>query len=587
VARRRGIVIALSIVGVLVLLLVAGVILVLIGLARGPSIPDEATLVLRPGGALRERVADDLVGQLMGRDDDTVAALVSSLRLARRDDRIRNVLLIPSTLELPYWAKVQELRDALLDFRTSGKQVIAFLEFGGDREYYLATAADRIYLLPTSSLDLVGVASYEVFLRGLFDRFGASPEFVAIGAYKTAPNQFTEKRMTPAHREMSESLNRDVYEQLVQGIATARRKSPDEVRALLDQGPFAPEDALRAGLVDDLAYVDQLDDHVPALRTGDDEDRRVESDIYRRVRPASLGIRPQSRIALLYAVGTIVSGRSGYDAINGETIGSDTLVEQIRTIRADESFAAVILRVDSPGGSAVASDVIWRELTLLRDATPSRPLITSMSDVAASGGYYIGMAADSIVAQPATLTGSIGIYSGKIAVGGTAERLGVTTETVKNGANADIYSPFAPFTPPQREKLLDYMQSFYDGFVEKAAMSRRTTPQRIDSVARGRVWTGAQAKEQGLVDAVGGLDVAIALARAQAKIPVDEDVELVVFPPRRTFYEVLTQELGGARAGGWSTLFGAGRQPLAEVVLRHQLFRRGEALALMPMRFVR
>jgi protease IV len=490
VARRRGITIALSIFGAVALVFVASIVLVLVNVSRGPAIADESTLVLRPAGSLRETVADDLVGQLVGRDEDTVSAFVSSLKLAKRDTRIANVLFRPSTLDVPYWAKVQELRDAILDFRKSGKQVVAYLEYGGDREYYLASAADRVFLLPTSPLDLTGVASYEVFLRGLFDRFGAVPDFVAIGKYKSAPNQLTERSMTPSHREMSESLNRDMYEQLVRGIASARGKSEDDVRHLLDQGPFAPEDAMRSGLVDGLAYEDELDDRVPALRTNTDDDRYVEGDEYRGVTPSSLGIRPQSRIALLYAVGTIVSGRSGYDPLNGDVIGSDTLVEDIRRIKADDSFKAVVLRIDSPGGSAVASDVIWRELTLLRDQEPARPLIVSMSDLAASGGYYIAMAGHSIVAQPATLTGSIGIYSGKIALGGTAKQFGVGAETVKDGANADIYSPFAPFTPPQREKLLTFMRSFYDGFVEKAAQARNTTPERIDAVAQGRVWPG-------------------------------------------------------------------------------------------------
>ena len=586
-ARRRAVTIVLSILGAVVLVFVASIVLVLVNVSRGPSIADRSTLVLRPAGALRETVSDDLVGQLVGRNDDTVSAFVASLRLAKRDSRIANVLLRPSTLDLPYWAKVQELRDAILDFRKSGKQVVAYLEYGGDREYYLASAADRVFLLPTSPLDLTGVASYEIFLRGLFDRFGATPDFVAIGKYKTAPNQLTEKSMTPSHREMSASLNRDMYDQLVRGIATGRKKTEDDVRRLLDQGPFLPDEALRRGLVDGLAYEDELDDRLPALRTNVDDDGHVDEATYRRVTPSSLGVRPTSKIALLYAVGTIVSGRSGYDPLNGDVIGSDTLVEDIRRIRADDSLKAIVLRIDSPGGSAVASDVIWRELMLTREQAPARPLIVSMSDLAASGGYYIAMAGDAIVAQPATLTGSIGIYSGKIALGGTARQYGVGTETVKDGANADIYSPFAPFTPPQREKLMTFMRSFYDGFVEKAAKARNRTPEQIDAVAQGRVWTGEQAKTQGLVDELGGLDAAVRLAKARAKIPANEDVELVLYPRRKTFYEVLSEELGGSRANVLGFLTAGRREPLAAGALVHQLFRRGEPLALMPMRYVR
>ena len=390
-----------------------------------------------------------------------------SLRKAKRDPRVMSVLLLPSTLELPFWAKVQELRDAIVDFRQSGKTVVAFLEYGGDREYYLASAADRVFLLPTSPLDLTGIASYEIFLRGALDKIGAYPDFLQIGVYKTAVNQYTQSEFTPAHREMSESLNRDLYEQLVRGVAEARRKSVDEVRALFDEGPFAPDAALRAGLIDDLAYLDQLEDRVQALKPPTGDLSRIEESEYRRVSPRSVGIRPQSRIAVLYASGVIASGRSTYDPVYGAIVGSDTIVEQIRRIREDDSISAIVLRVDSPGGSAVASDVIWRELTITRDQESSRPLIASMSDLAASGGYYISMPAEVIVAQPATLTGSIGIFAGKIAIGETLAKVGVATATVQSGRNASLSSPFAPFTPEQRAKVMEYMEVFYDTFVEK------------------------------------------------------------------------------------------------------------------------
>jgi protease-4 len=235
---------------------------------------------------------------------------VDSLRLAKRDPRITSVLLIPWALELPFWGKVQELRDAVADFRRSGKTIVAFLEYGGEREYYLATAADRVVLLPTSPLDLAGVASYDVFLRGTLDKIGAYPDFLKIGDYKTAANQLTEKGFTPAHREMSESLNTDMYAQLVRGIAEARRKTEDEVRALLDRGPFTAEEALQAGLVDDLAYLDQLDDRIAALKPESGEPGRVEGSDYQRIDPRSVGVRPGSRIAVLHASGIIASGKS-------------------------------------------------------------------------------------------------------------------------------------------------------------------------------------------------------------------------------------------------------------------------------------
>jgi protease-4 len=583
---KRGVKFVLVFVGLAVVISLAGVALMFMAMSSGPSVPSAATLVLRPGGEIQEVVPDDVFG-LLGRGTNTVRGFVEGLDKAKRDPRIKAVLLMPSGLSTPYWAKLQELRDAVIDFKKSRKTVIAFLEYGGDREYYLASAADKVYLLPTSSLDLTGVASYEIFLRGLLDKIGAVPDYLHVGAYKTAVNQMTEKGFTPAHREMSESLNRDMYDQLIRGIAEARKKSEQEVRALIDQGPFTPEDALRHGFVDELAYEDQLDDRVPALRSGSRETRRIEGSDYQRIRAGSVGIRPRSRIAVIYAAGTIVSGRSAYDPLNGAVVGSDSLVEQIREVRDDNSLKAIILRVDSPGGSSVASDVIWRELMITRDKNPSRPLIASMSDLAASGGYYISLPAQVIVAQPATLTGSIGVYAGKIALGGTLSKVGVTTETVTSGANSDIYSPFTPFSPSHRARLQDQMQGFYENFVEKVAESRKTTPEKIDAVAQGRVWTGRQARERGLVDALGGLDVAVRIAKERAHIPADEDVQLVAYPARRSLYETIAGSFG-VRMNVWSLLAGGAEQhAVSALTAPARLFRRGEPLTLMPYVFVR
>jgi len=588
VALRRGVIFVLSFITLAVIVSVTGIAFVYLLVSRGPAIEDDSTLVLRPGGELQETVPDDVVGQLIGRNVTTVRSFVESLRLAKRDPRITGVLLVPSSFESPFWAKVQELRDAVLDFRKSGKIVVAFLEYGGDREYYLASAADRVFLLPTSALDLTGVASYEVFLRGTLDKLGAYADFLQIGAYKTAVNQLTEKGFTPAHREMTEALNADMYAQLVRGIAAARKKTEAEIRLLLDQGPFAPEDAVRTGLVDALAYEDQLDDRVPQLRQGGDM-RRVEGNDYQRVTPRSLGVRPQSRIALVYASGVIASGKSGYDPGNGVVVGSDTFVEQLRRLRNDDAIKAIVLRVDSPGGSSVASDVMWRELMITRDQKPSRPLVISMSDLAASGGYYISVPGHVIVAQPGTLTGSIGIFAGKFVIDGTLGKVGVTTQTVKSGKNADIYSPFARFSPEQREKVGQYMEGFYKSFITKVADGRHSTPDRIDAVAQGRVWTGAQAKDRGLVDVLGGLDTAVSIAKERAHIPADEEVELVVYSARRSFFEAIT-ELGRSSSalGAWGTLMNAAqRQAAASLLAPVTSFRRGEPLALMPFTFVR
>ena len=553
--------------------------------ARGPRVDDHSTLILRIGGNLVEMPPNDVIGQVTGgMRAQTVRGYVAALQRAKSDSRIDSVLIVPTGFESPYWGKIQEIRDAVIDFRTSGKRVNAYLEYGGDREYYLATAADRIFMLPTSPLDVKGLASYEVFLRGTFDKFGAPADFERIGDYKSAPNQLTEHGFTPPHREMSESLNRDMFEQLVRGIADGRKKRVEDVKALVDDGPFLPAQALKAGLVDTLAYEDQLDDLGATTKSP------LEGDDYARDRRRSLGARAP-RIAVLYVSGVIASGKGGFDPLNGDVVGSTTLLKAIRAIRADDNLRAIVLRIDSPGGSITASDVIWRELVVTRDQKPGRPLVASMSDLAASGGYYLAMAAPHIVAQPATLTGSIGIFAGKFVTGETYQKLGAHIESVSIGKNAQMESPVRPFTDGERAKLREQLRAFYDQWIQKVATARKMPAARVEELARGRVWTGAQARQKGLVDALGGLDRAVALAKEQAGIPADTEVELVNYPPRKTLFDSLVERLTGSGDSETQLLaafLGAGqRHTLGLLTAPARLFRPGEPLALMPLGFIR
>jgi protease-4 len=588
---KRRFTILFTVLGIAFLISVTGFAVLYFAFAREPRVPSDATLVMRVGGELAEIAPDDVVGYLRGVRTPTVRAFVDSLRKAKVDSRIRAVLVKPTGFDSPFWGKVQEVRNAMLDFKKSGKPLYAYLEYGGDREYYLATAADKIYLMPSTSLDLTGVATYELFLRGTLDKIGAYPDLHRIGDYKTAVNTFTESGYTPAHREMDAALNRDLFSQIVGGIAAGRNKDEAEVRRLIDQGPFLPEEALRAGLVDDVQYEDQVSD----LLRGDDEGeaREVDAERYGAVSSASLGLNRGPRLAVIYAAGTIMSGKSGFDPINGPVVGSETLIQYIRSARRDSSVRGIILRIDSPGGSATASDAIWRELMIAKNEREDRPIVASMSDLAASGGYYIAMPAQLIVAQPSTLTGSIGIFGGKIVTGGLYEKLGARIESTSIGRNAEIGSPVRPYNPDELKKLNDQLQAFYDQFVEKAAASRGSTPERIDALAQGRVWTGQQAKDRGLVDALGGLDEAIALTKQRANIPADSDVEVVVYPAPKSIYEILSDQLDGTNgtldmsrwlaaslSKGELELLRAMRGPLA-------MFRRGEPLALMPFTFLR
>jgi protease-4 len=597
VTTRRGVGFVFALIALAVLVSAAGMVVLYVSFGGGTGLTRSArvsssgsALVLRPDGELPELRSDGVIDQFVDRRAESLRGFVDALRRAKTDSRITSVVLMPGSLDSPYWGRVQELRDAVVDFRRSGKPVTAYLEYGSDREYYVATAADKIYLPPSSSLDLTGVADYELFLRGAFDKVDAYPDFIHIGDYKTATNQLTEKRMTPAHREMSESLNKDMFGQLVRAIAEGRHKSEADVRALVDAGPFLPKAALDAGLVDGVAYEDELDDVVPVLKKAGNSDNWVEVEDYGE-RGDGLRLRRRPRIAVLYAVGTIVSGKSGYDATDGDLIGSDTLIDEIRKIRDDHSIRGIVLRIDSPGGSSVASDVILRELQLTKKDDPDRPIVVSMSDLAASGGYYIALAGDEIVAQPGTLTGSIGIYSGKIVYGGTLGKVGVTTEAVTSGANADIYSPLTPFSPAQRQKVEAFMRDFYTGFLDKTAESRHMTRDEVHALAQGRVWTGEQAKERGLVDRLGGLDEAIAAVKERADIGADEAVETVIYPRRRTFYEALSDQFGRDESGASLVralvgVRGPGRA-IASATAPGRLFRRGEPLARMPFALVR
>jgi protease-4 len=588
-ARGRFTVI-FTILGFAVFVSIAGFVLLYLLFGREPTVAANSTLVLKVGGDLSEVAPSNVVGYFRGGNQPMVRTYVENLRKAKVDSRVSSVLLKPTGFDSPYWGKVQEIRDAIVDFRKSGKPVYAYLEYGGDREYFLASAATRVFLLPSSPLDLRGIATYEVFLRGTLDKIGAYPDMHHIGDYKTAMNQLTEKGYTRAHKEMDESLNRDLYEQLVRGIADGRKKSDADVRQLIDQGPFLPEDALHAGLIDDVAYEDQVEEK---LKHGE-RLQKIEGEDYARVSAGSFGLNRGPRIGVIYATGTITSGRSGFDPLNGTTLGSDTLIDAIRQARRDSSLRAIVLRIDSPGGSAAASDAIWRELMIARNDRADRPIVASMSDLAASGGYYIAMPAQDIVAQPATLTGSIGIFGGKIVTGGVYEKLGAHIDSTSIGKNAEIDSPVRPFNAEERKKIQEQLQSFYDGFVEKVAQSRHTTPEKIDAIAQGRVWTGKQARQNGLVDSLGGLDAAVAIAKQRARLAADTEVELVVFPPRKSFYELLTEQFSGGASDQMavSTWLAANLSKGELEALRLMrgpltMFRRGEPLALMPMTFVR
>lgn len=578
VSARRGVALVLFLIFLGVMASAAGLLVMAImlgGTRSSTTVASNSTLFLRVQAPFAEIESNTVLSQFV-ETPPTLRTVLALIDKAQRDDRIRGMVIIPNTTGA-MWAQVQEIHDALETFKASGKSLVVFMEYGGASDYYLASAAERVLMMPAGTLDVSGLATYEVFLRGAFDKLGVYPDMLHMGDFKTASNTFTERGFTPAHREMARSMNRDMYDQLVNAIAVGRDKSVDDVRRIIDQGPFLPDEALAAGLIDGVAYDDQIDDASPVQGT-----RRLEGSDYTRGFQAGPGTGP--RIALLYAVGTIASGSSSFDGPAGAVLGSDTFVEWIRKVRADSTIRAIVIRIDSPGGSAIASEVIWRELMLTRQI---KPVIVSMGDVAASGGYYMAVPANAIVAQPGTITGSIGVVTGKFVLRDALGKLGVNTDSVSDGRFAEIYSPFRAFTPMERAKVEEQMQATYELFVSRVAEGRGSSPDKIDAIARGRVWTGQQARELGLVDELGGLDRAVALAKEHAKLDAGKPVSLVIYPQKRSIVDLMANPFG---LGLGASLEMLTRRPEARVLDavagRLRLFRRGESLALMPNLFI-
>jgi protease IV len=454
--------------------------------------------------------------------------IVESIDRATGDPKVTALVLRVSSVDAG-WGRVQELRDAIVRFRKSGKPAYAHLEFCGNKEYYLATACSKIYAVPTAIMDVTGLRSETTFFANTLQKLGVDAQFEGVGKYKNAPNQFTQTGFTPPHREQMEALIDSLYGQYVNGIETGRNKTHDQVQALIDNGPYDGEQALKAGLVDELVYEDQLRDRLK-------EATPLSPAKYARHGRGFFDHRP--KIALVYAVGEIVSGESQGGGLSGQVAGSDTVAAALREARRDSDIKAIVLRVDSPGGSGTASDVIWREVVL---AKKTKPVIVSMGDLGASGGYYIAMAADAIVAQPTTITGSIGVFGGKISIHGLYDKVGITKEILTRGQHADLFSDYRPWNDEERAKFRSLMVSFYQDFVTRAAQGRRKSFQEIDAIAQGRVWTGTEALNHGLVDRLGGLDVAVSLAKERAKIGKDDEVNLVLLPERKGLIETILE----------------------------------------------
>ncbi|MFC9972236.1 signal peptide peptidase SppA [Spirillospora sp. NPDC127200] len=491
--------------------------------------------------------------------------VLEGLRRARSDRRVRAVVVkITSGLGL---AQAQELREAVVAVREAGKRTVAWAEtFGeggrGTVPYYLATAFETVWLQPTGEVGLTGVALEEPFFAGALEKAGVQPRFAKRYEYKTMANTFMERTYTPEHHESSQRLVDSLGEQITEGVARARGLEVARVRELIDRGPLLAPEALESGLVDRLGYRDEVYADLRE-KAGPDAQLRYVSRYTRTQGLAKRLPQPgrQDAVALINGQGAIRLGRSGRGGplpTQGPAMGSDTIAAAIRSAVKDERVKAIVFRVNSPGGSAVASDVIWREVLLARKA--GKPVVVSMGNVAASGGYYVAMGADTIVAQPGTITGSIGVVVGKPVISGLLERAGIGMGHVADGEHARMFSITEDFSDSEWERINASLDRIYDDFTGKVAEGRGLSRERVHELARGRVWTGADAKDNGLVDELGGLDLALDLAREKAGLAADAPVR--AFPHATPFDRLRPPEssedrtAATARFDGWGSLSG-------------------------------
>ena len=494
-----------------------------------------------------------------GQTFKTVRSLTSELEVIRKNEKAIGVLLKIDNLGAG-WAKLQEIRDKIIQLRLSGKVVISHLNSGGNMEYLIACAGDQIFLSPSGTVGLTGLRAEVMFYAGLFEKLDIEAEMIAMGKYKSAIEPFMQERMSEPFREAVNTILDDLHIQQIEMIADGgAHLDAVAVEKLIDEGPFTAQEALEKGLVDGLLYYDEL---LSSIQTESAKPIEIVSDYRKKSKevqdltgiaglmrllsmlsPPKKHIKPLGtpRIALIYATGPILSDVPDGPFNIGQVITSREISEALRQVRTDDSTKAAVIRIDSPGGSALASDLIWREVLLTQR---EKPVVVSMSDVAGSGGYYIAMAAGTIVAQPATITGSIGVFGGKFNLKGLYNKLGLTKEVVTRGKNANIYSDYGSFTPTERERVEKLMKTVYEDFVRKAAEGRGKTKEEIHEIAQGRVWTGKQAKDIGLVDVLGGLDTALSLAKANAGLRDDDEVQIFVLPKPKTFVEFLVEDMG-------------------------------------------
>lgn len=532
----------LALVFLAVVVSVAAVVVMFALTWKQQSVPKQVILELQLRQPLPEQLSNDPFAELLDKDRMRLRDLVAALQAAAEDDRVVGLVADVTPVDLG-WAQIEEVRDAVIAFRAAGKPAIAFTDTFGEvisanGAYYLASAFDEVYIQPSGDVGLTGLQLTSTFFRGTFEKLGIEPQFAQRHEYKNAMNTFTETEMTPAHEEAMDALVGSMYDHITTQIASAREIDVAALRAAIDQGPLLGQAAVDAKLVDGLMYREQVYERARERAGNGGAELLFASKYWKRTDdPWADG---DKTIALVYGLGGVVRGKSQTDIFGGMVMGSETVAAAIRRAVEDDDVVAIVLRVDSPGGSYVASDTIWHEVERAQEA--GKPVIASMGDYAASGGYFVAMGADKIVAHPTTLTGSIGVLGGKLVTEQMWPKIGVSFDSVQRGEHADMWNTTEPFDPDEWDKFNSWLDRVYDDFTTKVAEGRNLPIERVREIARGRVWSGADAKRVGLVDELGGYPVALRLAREAAGMAPDAPIRVREYPRAKSFFEELFEE---------------------------------------------
>ncbi|MEE3327102.1 MAG: signal peptide peptidase SppA, partial [Myxococcota bacterium] len=514
------------------------VVIVVVGLASyffqeesGVSVAPGSTLVIELEGNYVEASGAPWLASLLGEAEQPFASLLTTLAMAERDDRIENVVVVIRPLQIG-WGKAGEVRAALVRLKEAGRLTVAYLDMAAlsaNLEYFIASAADSVYLTPAGSAPVVGLAANYFFLGGLWEMLGVTFDVGKAGKYKSAVESVTSQKMSPASEEMANSLLDSVNDLFLEAIMQGRDKTREEAVAIIDRGPMLGTALRETGLVDHVEYLDALLDALdaPVIYEGE----------YAQVAPSSVGFSPVASVALIYGTGNVVQGWATEGPSNAPVFASRTAEEAIGNAAKDPSIDAIILRIDSPGGSALASEQIWRSVEKARDE--GKPIIASYSDMAASGGYYASVGADEIVSNPGTYTGSIGVFALRPVLGAALAEIGIESQSLTRGPHAGALVSTEPLTAEGRKRLEAMVLDIYDVFTTRVAHGRSLSLERVDEIAQGRVWTGAQAHDLGLVDRLGGLHEAVQAVREILELDSEADVALIAFPPPRGLAEEL------------------------------------------------